>query len=73
MATITETPGEIIIQNTPTTTETIRRVEPVHAERILGVRIAVTAQMKNEFKYRLTQALELAAIIKKCTTLKHRR
>ena len=43
MATIAETPGEIIIENTPTTTETIRRVESNHAERILGIRMAVTA------------------------------
>ena len=64
MATIAETPGEIVIQNTPTTTEMIRRVEPDHAERIVGVRMAFTAQMKTEFKYRLSQAQELAARIK---------
>ena len=65
MATIAETPGEIIIQNTSTTTETIRRVEPNHAERILGVRMAVTAQMKTEYTYRLSQSQEIAARIKK--------
>ena len=54
MATITEIPRKIIIQNIPTTTETIRRVDPSHAERILGVRMAVTAQMKTKFKYRLS-------------------
>ena len=64
MATIAENPGDIIIQNTPTITEIIRRVEPNHAERILGVRMAVTAQMKTEFTYRLSQARELAARIK---------
>ena len=42
IATIAETPGEIIIQNTSTTTETTRRVEPNHAEQILGVCMAVT-------------------------------
>lgn len=48
MATIAETPGNIM-QNTPTTTEYIQRAKPDHAERILGVRMAVTAQMKAEF------------------------
>ena len=48
MVTIAETPGEIIIQNTPTTTETTKGVEPNHAERILGIRMAVTTQMKTE-------------------------
>ena len=65
MATIAETPGDIMIQNTPTTTEIIRRVKLNHAERILGVRMAVTAQMKTEYMYRLQQSQELAARIKK--------
>ena len=65
MATIAETPGNIIIHNTPTTSETIRRVEPDHAERILGVHMAVNAQMTTEFTHRLSQARELAARIKK--------
>jgi len=65
MATIAETPGDILIQNTPTTAVTIRRVEPNHAERILGVRMSVTAQMKTEYTYRLSQSQDLAARIKK--------
>ena len=53
MATIDETPGDINIQTSPTTTNKIRRVEPDHAERILGVRMAAAAQMKTEHAYRL--------------------
>ena len=58
-------PGDINIRNTSTTSETIHRVEPDHAERNLGVRMAVNAQMTTEFTYRLSQARELAARIKK--------
>ena len=65
MAMIAETPGDIMIQNTPTTTETIRRVEPNHSERILGVRTSITAQIKTEYTYRLQQSQELAARIRK--------
>ena len=65
MATVDETPGNINIQTSPTTTKTIRRVEPDHAERILGVRMAATVQMKTEHIYRLEQARVLAARIKK--------
>ena len=65
MATIAETPGDILIQNTPTITVTIRRVEPSHAGRILGVRMSVTAQMKTEYTYRLSHSQDLAARIKK--------
>ena len=65
MATIDETPGDINIQTSPTTTKQIRRVEPDHAERILGVGMAATAQMKTEYAYRLEQARVLAARITK--------
>lgn len=55
MATIEETPGDISIADTPTSIEYIRRVEPFHAERVLGVCMTVTGQMKTEHAYLLTQ------------------
>ena len=47
MAIVDEIPGNLVIQNTPTMSERICRVEPSHAERILGVHMTATAQIKN--------------------------
>ena len=65
MATIQDTPGDLIIKDTPTKSVHIRRVEPSHAERILEVRMAATAQMTTEYAYRLAQARELASRIRR--------
>ena len=65
MASIQESPGNLIIQNTPTSNECIRRVEPEYAERILGVRMSATEKMKIEFDFRLVQARELAVHIRR--------
>ena len=51
MVTIDETPGNLTIKNTPTTSDYIRQVEPNHTERIFGVRMAATAQMKTKDAY----------------------
>ena len=64
MATITETSGDLIIFDTPSNYVRIKRVEPSHAERILGVRMAITGQMRTEHAYRLAQAQPLAARIR---------
>ena len=65
MATIHDTPGDLNIIDTPTKSVCIRRVEPSHAERILGVRMAATAQMTTEYAYRLEQARALASRIRR--------
>ena len=61
MVTIDETPGNLAIKNTPTTSDYIRQVEPNHTERIFGVRMAATAQMKTEYTYQLEHAIELVS------------
>ena len=60
MSTINKTPGNLIIQNTSTTSECIRQVEPIHVERILGIRMAAKAQMKTEYAYQIEKTIELA-------------
>ena len=39
----------------------IKRVEPTHAERYVGIRISPTGQMETEYQYRLQQAKELGS------------
>ena len=63
MATIAEILEDIMIQNTPITTEIIRRVELNHVERLLGIRMAVTAGMKTKYTYKLQQSQDLPAKI----------
>lgn len=50
---IKDTPGDLIIQDTPSYSVRIHNTEPSHAECILEVRIAATAQMTTEFNYHL--------------------
>ena len=70
METIDETPGNLIKQNTHTTSECTRQVKPSHIERILGIKIAATAQMKIEYIYWLKQTIELASRIHRAPLLR---
>ena len=70
MATIKETPCNLIIQDAPTATECIRRVRSSHAERILDVRMSATSQMTTEHAFRLEQATELASRIRRVPLLR---
>ena len=64
MATIAETPAELIIAtDDDRTTVTIQRLEPTKGLRTLGVRIAPTGNQHDEFQYRLTQAQQIAKLI----------
>ena len=69
MATINETPGDLLIVDTATRSVCIRRVEPSHTERILGVIMAITGQMTTEHAYRLEQSRALAARIRRAPLL----
>lgn len=53
MVTIDETPEYLVIVDTPTSSECIQQVEPTHTERVLGVHMAATDQMKTAYAYRL--------------------
>lgn len=63
LASIWESPGNLIIQNKSIRNERIIRVESERTERILGVRISATSQMRTKFEFILVQAHELAARI----------
>lgn len=58
MAKTVETSGDLLIQNTLTITECSCRVDPDHAEEVMGINMATTTQMKMEYGFRLKQARE---------------
>lgn len=70
MATIDETPRDLVIADTPTSSEYIRRVEPSRVERILDIRMAATIQIKTEHTYHLEQANMLAARIRRASIIR---
>ena len=68
MATIKDTPGDLVIIDTPAESVCIRRSEPSRAERILGVCMTGTDQRKTEHSYRLEQ-VNIPAVRIRCVPL----